>query len=79
LIAKIDSLLLTHYFLHDFLFQFGFNLLDLISIEDGRPASFAFYPDFCEFSLILGKRREEIKWIKSPQPILEDQERFGWI
>jgi hypothetical protein len=38
-----------------------------------------FYPDFCEFYLILGKWREEIEWIKSPKTILEDQERFGWI
>jgi hypothetical protein len=32
-----------------------------------------FYPDFYEFS------QEEIEWIKSPQLILEDQERFGRI
>jgi hypothetical protein len=35
-----------------------------------------FYPEF--YALILGKT-ERGKWIKNPQPILGDREKFGWI
>jgi hypothetical protein len=81
LIAKIDSPLLPHCFLHDFPFQFDFNSPDLIFVQwsammtDRRASPIPFCPEFCGFAPIWGKRKEEIEWIKSSQPMLGDKKK----
>jgi hypothetical protein len=62
LIAKIDSPLLSHHFSHDFSFRFGFKYIDLSVTNYGWPT---FLSQFCEFILILGKRKEDIECISS--------------